>query len=390
VVQPVFPIYSIPYIVFYLLIFSLFLVESKNYSLYKSNKALYSFIFFIFLLFIGFRGYIYSDWIAYYEIFEEAPRLFDLKTLTYIGDGKMEFGFLLFTIFVKSIFSNYFFWVFIISLINLIILNKLFKKYTKYYTLAFLTFFIMNGLAIVFDLYRNSISLSLFLLSLNFLSQRNFKKYLLLNLIGSCFHYSALLFIPLYFLLNKKIPKKIIWLLFIIANFVFLLKIKWITYILGDLVSIINISAISDKLIAYYTGSSASFTIGYFERIFTFFFFTYFYKDLVLKEKFNNIFYNIFLLFFLCVFTLSEIGVFSDRFSYLFIFSYWFLYPNIYDIISSKRKKYIFVSLFFCYSIFRIYTANTNLLAKYDNLLWGIENYQDRSKRFYENSKYFE
>ena len=388
--QPVYPTYSIPYIVFYLVIFFLFLIELKNHYIYKSNKILYFFILTLFLFFIGLRGHIYTDWLSYVHIFEETPQLWNWTTLNYIGDGKMEFGFLLFTVFIKTIFSNYFFWIFIIALINLLVLNKLFKKHTKYYTLAFLTFFIMNGLAIMFNLYRNSIALSLFLLSLNFLKEKKFTKYLILNLLGSCFHYSAILFIPLYFLLNKDIPKKIIWILFIIANFIFLLKIKWLTYILGDIVSIINISQISDKINAYSSGDSATFTIGYFERIFTFIFFTIFYKDLVLKDNFNKIFYNIFILFFLCVFLLSEVRVFSDRFSYLFIFSYWFLYPNIFDLISNKRKKYLFISLFFCYSIFRIYTANTNLMAKYDNLLWGIDNYKDRSNRSYENSKFFE
>jgi hypothetical protein len=390
VVQPVYPTYSIPYIVFYLVIFFLFLIESKNHYISKSNKILYFFIFTLFLFFIGLRGHIYTDWLSYVEIFEETPQLWNQTTLNYIGDGKMEFGFLLFTVFIKTIFSNYFFWVFIIALINLLVLNKLFKKHTKYYSLAFLTFFIMNGLGIMFNLYRNSIALSFFLLSLNFLKEKKFTKYLILNLLGGCFHYSALLFIPLYFLLNKDIPKKIIWILFIIANFIFLLKIKWLSYILGDIVSIINISQISDKINAYSSGNSATFTIGYFERVFTFIFFTIFYKDLVLKDNFNKIFYNIFILFFLCVFLLSEVRVFSDRFSYLFIFSYWFLYPNIFDLIANKSKKYLFISLFFCYSIFRIYTANTNLMAKYDNLLWGIENYQDRSNRSYENSKFFE
>ena len=387
---PITPLFSIPYLIFFLLLFVLFFRESENKSTGKSNYGVYLFTFGAFLIFIGLRGHIDSDWHSYYPVFLNLPTLWDGQLFDYLKNGEMEAGFLLYSIIIKSFFSNYFVWVFINSFIDLYVLNKLFKSYTNYYVLAFVTFFMMYGLALEFNLYRNSKALILFLLSLEYLKNKKFAPYLLINLVGVAFHYSALLFLPLYFILNKEIPRFVVWLIFIISNIIFLFKVQWIGLILGDIVSLLNITAISEKMDTYSVATEAGFTIGYFERIFSFIIFTIFYKKLVSQNSINRIFYNSYLLFFICVFNLSEIGVLANRFSYLFAFSYWFLYPNLYQCIESKRNKYIFIIPFFLFGMLRTYKANTNLLAKYDNLLWGIENYDQRSKRFNENSKYFE
>jgi hypothetical protein len=389
-VYPVIPAFTVPYLAFILFTFYLFFIESENKIIGKSNRGIQLFTLGIFLIFIGLRGHINSDWVAYYPVFSDLPYVWDSQLFDYLKNGEMESGFLFYSVIIKSLFSNYFVWVFINTIIDLLILDKLFRKYTDYYVLAFITFFIMNGLAIEFNLYRNSKALVLFLLSLEYLKDKKMIPYLLINLLGVTFHYSALLFLPLYFILNKEIPRFVIWSIFIVSNAIFIFRIKWISLVLGDIVSLINIASISDKMNTYSEAVEAGFTIGYFERIFSFVIFSIFYKDLIAQNPINRIFYNSYVLFFVCMFTLSEIGVFSSRFSYLFIFSYWFLYPNIYSCIKSKRNKYVFIVPFLCFVLLRTYKANTNLLAKYDNLLWGIENYDERYKRFEEDSRYFE
>ena len=63
-------------------------------------------------------------------------------------------------------------------------------------------FFSMNGV-------RQSVAIMLFYYSFRYIKEHNLKMYLVLNGIGALFHSSAVLFLPLYFILNKKFKFKI-------------------------------------------------------------------------------------------------------------------------------------------------------------------------------------
>lgn len=58
-------------------------------------------------------------------------------------------------------------------------------------------FFSMNGV-------RQSIAITIFYYSFKYIKEKNFKMYFILNIIGAMFHSSALIFIPLYFIVQKK------------------------------------------------------------------------------------------------------------------------------------------------------------------------------------------
>lgn len=381
-------IYSIPYLLFYLILIILFFKANERIINFRSYTDLKWITLLALFLFIGLRGHIYSDWYSYYPKFESLPTMWDTAWWNSVFDKEMEPGFILYTIIIKSFFPNYFIWVALNTLLDLIILHLFLKKHTKFYILGFIAFFIMNGLFIEFNLFRNVKAILLFILSLDYLRKRQFIPYLVLNLIGLSFHYSALLFIPAYFLLNKPIPKYIVWLIFIASNIVFLFQIKWITYVIGDFVTLLNIQMISDKMTMYSGVEQAlTFSLGYFERIISFLVFTLFYEKLVEQNSANKLFYNIYLLYFIFVFNFSEIISFSERFSILFVFSYWILYPNIYELLNSKIQKYAFLILFFSFGFIRVYSSNVNLLAKYDNLLWGIESYEERKIEFEQYSE---
>jgi hypothetical protein len=369
----------------------LFFKRNENVNNSKSNTQIDVITILLLLIFIGLRGHIYSDWMSYYPRFESLPTLWSGDILKAILIGDMEPGFLLYAIIIKSFFPNYFIWVFINTVIDLWVLQWIFKKYTNYYVLAFIVFFAMNGLMIEFNLYRNAKAIMLFLISVEYLRNRKFVPYLILNLIGACFHYSAFIFIPLYFFIHLKVPRLLVWAIFIVSNLIFLLQIKWIGLFLGDLVSIINISMIAEKT-AIYSDSASEFvfSLGYFERVFSFLFFAFFYNKIINENPVNIIFFNLFLLYFLFIFCFYEISVFSERFSFLFCISYWILYPNVYTAIIQKRTKYIFLGVFFLFLLFKTAAANKNILARYDNVLWGIRSFDERTIDFDQYSDFID
>ena len=152
-IYPVIPVFAIPYLVFILFAFYLFFMESENKIIGKSNRGIQLFTLGIFILFIGLRGHINTDWVAYYPVFSDLPYLWEIRLNDYLINSKMEWGFLIYSIIIKSFFSNYFVWVFINTLFDLYILHKLFKKYTDYYVLAFIVFFILTKNMLI--LYKN-------------------------------------------------------------------------------------------------------------------------------------------------------------------------------------------------------------------------------------------
>lgn len=375
--------YSFPYLIVLLILLLLFLKGNEYLNDLKKFANIRIATVVLLLIFIGLRGHIYSDWYSYFPYFRDLPTFWSGGVFKELYSANMEPGFTLYSILIKSIFPNYFVWVFINTAIDIWILDRVFSKHTKYYVLAFMAFFVFNGLIVEFNLYRNSKAIMLFILSLHYLNDRKFVPYVLINLLAVTFHYSALLFFPLYFIIGREIPRYIVFVVFIISNIVFVFHVKWISFILGDIVSLINIASISDKTNIYTeSADQVVLSLGYIERLITFLVFTFYYKKLVEYNSMNRIFYNVFLVYLISILCFAEIQVFSERFSFLFICSYWFLYPNLLAVLAYKRSKCIYLCIFITFLLLRTASANKDMLTRYDNLLIGVDSYENRAYDF--------
>ena len=381
-------VFAIPYLLIVVTLFCLFIAEIKYYKHKPSKRIIQRIAFVILLVFIGLRGFIYSDWYSYYPEFNYMPSLWHnnlAEIIKYISNMQYEPLFSGYSILVKSIYPSYFFWVFVNTLIDFLVLSKFFKKHTNNYVFAWLFFFAMNGLFIEFNLFRNAKAIILFIISLKFLKERKPIAYFSINIIGVLFHASALIFLPLYFILNKKIPKIILWLIFIFGNIIFLNQIGWIEKI-SDSLLLINFLSIGEKILLYSsTENNFGISIGYIERILTFILIMIFRKKLLIKDSSNNIFINTYICYFISIFYLHEFSVFAERLSVLFIFSYWIIYPKIYSIISRPLNRKIFIFTCMIFIMLKVTVANLNPLAKYDNILFGIESYDKRWSTFKKN-----
>ncbi|MCD0480310.1 EpsG family protein [Chryseobacterium sp. LC2016-29] len=336
----------------------------------------------IFFVFFGFRGYLDTDFVVYYPIYEAAPTLSDtqgvLKFFSNLNEDyllKIEPGYKVFVIILKSISEDYFFLQIVSSLIDILFLNYFFKKYSPQYVLGFIMFLVFSGLLIEFDLLRNSKAIFLFIYSLQFIKDRNPIKYFICNGIGLLFHSSAIFYFPLYFFLHKKFPSQLVWGAFIIGNVLYLGQIKFITPIVvaignffGGVYSLMAEGYSEDSL--YNTGYGI--TMGYIEKFFTFILFYYSYDkigELIKDEKILNIFFNLFFIFTVTYLFLSEYSVLIDRMTTLFVMSYWILYPYVYAVIE-RMFKLVFTFILFLFGNYKMINANNNIMRKYENILW--------------------
>lgn len=368
-------LYSIPYIFVFILLCFLFEREIRG-SFYAKHVA-----FFILLLFLGLRGFVGSDFASYYLFFKELPTLWDFKRIE--TSFKFEPGFVLYSSIIKSIFPNYFFWVFINTFIDLYIFNWLFKRFSSSVVLSWIIFISIIGLSIEFNLFRNVKSILLFLVSIPYLKERKPIPYLLLNLLGCLFHQSSFIYLPLYFILTKKLPISLLWGSFILVNVMMFTHFSFTNIIINQITPLLGFGTGIEKFIRYIsTGENYGLSIGYIERTITFIVFTLSLNKLRTQNDYNNIFYNCFFFYYILFYLFIDIKVFTERFPILFAFSYWILYPNFLSIFTKKGNIIIITTSILLLCFLKLISSNTTIMSMYDNLLWGIYSFSERMKIF--------
>lgn len=126
------------------------------------------------------------------------------------GDLTMrDFGFKFLINLAIWITHNYSGLLFITSLILYACFYKAIFKESKYPTLSVYLFFATNVYFISMNMIRQSIATSLFVLSIPYIKEKSFIKFLIINLIAISMHSTALLYLVTYFLFNKKINKNL-------------------------------------------------------------------------------------------------------------------------------------------------------------------------------------
>ena len=368
-------LYAIPYIIVLIILFFLYLKERAGYG-YASQIA-----FLLVLFFIGLRGHLYTDYISYYPFYENLPTVFDLHS--YLDTVTFEKGFVIYSSIIKTIFPNYFIWVFINSLIDLSILYLFFKKYSASTVLSFIVFIAFSGLAIEFNLYRNSKAIMLFLLSIPYLKERKIVPYMCINLVAAFFHISAIIYFPLYFILTKEFPRVLIWTIFLVVNIVVIFHLSISNYILSLGEALLGDSVSYAKMLLYSnSGNAYGLTFGFLERTFAFLLFTLYYDKLCEQDEMNRIFYNCFVLYYTLFHLFLDIQVFTERIPLLFVFSYWILYPNVIKSFKIKNNALVVMACLTVLCFYKTISSNNNILTKYDNVLFGIETFEQRQYYF--------
>lgn len=153
--------------------------------------------------FIGvtvFRYRVGTDWTYVYE-----PYLY------YIKHGIEEFAEKGFTLIYKIIglFTDDSWWVIaFVGLLTIIFFFLAIYQQSCMIPFSILLFFITNKYFTSLNQIRQMLAMSLFIYSLKYIYQRNWKMYFFLNLIGNSIHTSSMMYLPLYFLYGKKIDAR--------------------------------------------------------------------------------------------------------------------------------------------------------------------------------------
>ena len=379
---------NLVYLFLFLILFltSLDSINYKNIRISINNYQMYIVLIFSIIVIICFRGFVHTDWIAYYEQYSIMPdKLTDLFNNRQSLALQSDIGYQILQVLCKKITNNYFFLQSLCSLIDILILLEVLKDFEcKNIPLFFLFFIMFKGFDIEFNLLRNTKSLFLFLFSLRYIyKEKCFFKYVIINLVGALFHITALLFIPLYFFIDKKYSKKFYFFVFFITTCLFVLRIKFSMQLITFVAKFIPNGQLLLKVMYYINSENYSmpsvFSPIYLERIFSFVLLLYLFPKLM-NDKKNVIMFNLFVLYYLFSVGFWDMYIIVQRVSLLFICSNWFLFIECFYTIKKKDLKCLIMFIILFYGGYKLYRDCTNPRMEY-NFFFLEEDYSSKKNR---------
>jgi len=248
-------------------------------------------LFFCFglMLFImsAFRFHTGYDYENYYTVYE----VINMVDMKHIGVAGVEYGYAI----LNRICANYRILIIICAYIGVFLKLKVFEKYKDHIFLILIMYY--SGLFLNFDMgvIRQGISMSIMFLGTEGLYKKdeiciqentvntNKIKFILCLATASLFHISALVFIPLYFLRDKKLSRRTIYFCVAIGSLCVFFNISDIFIFIAEK---LGMSRVAGKL-RYYSGITDSMSIIYslIKRVVILVFFVEYYERHNIEES---------------------------------------------------------------------------------------------------------
>ena len=148
-----------------------------------------------------------GDWDAYTKLFREFPTFSRLiGRPAEFADISVEEGFVLLCAFVKSLGGTVQHLFFVVTAINITLIASAASKYTKYPVVALLCYYGILYFNLEMIYIRQATAVALCFFALQYIPRKRIIPYMLIVLLACTFHRVAALMLPLYFVLNIKLP----------------------------------------------------------------------------------------------------------------------------------------------------------------------------------------
>lgn len=148
-----------------------------------------------------------GDWDSYTTLFADFPPFSRLiGRPAEFADIPVEEGFVLLCALVKSLGGTVQHLFFLVSLINITLIACAARKYTKYPVVALLCYYGILYFNLEMIYIRQATAVALCFFALQYIPSKRIVPYMIFIMLACTFHRVAALMIPLYFLLNIKLP----------------------------------------------------------------------------------------------------------------------------------------------------------------------------------------
>ena len=199
---------------------ALFTTLSRSYNKYS---YLIGYFFILILVFIASLRYkTGTDYESYSSIWRSVLPLNKAIEEGHFGADYLEFGFLLFTSFIKIFSENSLIFFTSMSFLTLVILYKGLHKLSNINIyIAITLYFMMFYMGYVFNGMRQAVSMSLLIYSLTYIINGNLKKTFIITAIATSFHSTGFLIIISYFLTRININIILYFLIGLVLSIIF-------------------------------------------------------------------------------------------------------------------------------------------------------------------------
>ena len=304
----------------------------------------------ILVLFIGFRSRFVgsTDSLNYYNIFSQAIDSTSLKD--FYNPNGVEIGFQL-LLWIFSRITNNPQWIFLISaLIYITCLSVFIYKNSDDVILSFTIYITLGLMIFMIQGMRQSIAMSICLLSFEFVKIKKLKQFLLLIFLATMFHQTAIVFIVVYFLSLLKIKVTHIS-IFLFFSF---LSLFFVDIIISYANVIFNRSYTVTVDSGGFVAASIYLLLVIFDILFN--------KDLKKLQHESTIFY-ILLLGFLSYIMRYLGSLAAERISFYFMFSQLIVLPNTISKLPSEEKRIIRMIIYaLAIGLFAYRLSNSDLI----------------------------
>ncbi len=183
----------------------------------------------ILILVAGLRYETGGDWDTYASVYNGiAPLQILLAYPHMIVEYSVEEAFVLLCALVKALGGDIQTLFFIITLFDVSLIAAVLPRYTKMPVVGLLAYYAILYFNLEMIYLRQAMAVALCFFSLQYVEQKSLWRFVLVVIFASLFHRVALMILPLYFVLDKKLP---IWLYSVIIGVgcvVMLLGVPWI------------------------------------------------------------------------------------------------------------------------------------------------------------------
>ncbi|MGL4570228.1 MAG: EpsG family protein [Clostridium sp.] len=277
------------------------------------------------------------------------------RTLAEELEGKGDVGFYLITYYLYQISSNPQFMIFVTAFITQLLYFKFFLQYRSYLDLQVYIYIASGSYFVTMNGIRQSLAAGLVVLSTKYIIENKFKKFLIITLIATMIHQSAIIMIPIYFISRMKPWSKKIFIMIGIAVVGTILFYELLP-ILEKLLEGTNyqhyIQSFKDNT---NDGANSLRVIVALVPVVL----AYIRRDYLEDSKCNRVFINLSIINFVFMLFSLQTWVFARFTIYFNMFNFILLPCTICNWKNKKEKKILYILLLICYLVFFLKEQST-------------------------------
>ena len=182
----------------------------------KVNKILMGGFFIAAFIIAAFRDVsVGNDTLEYVRVFNNIKGISQLYNNIQIT--RFEYGYVFLNSIIKTFTDNYTILLAMVSAFYLYSVWRFINKYSESIWLSTFLFYILGNYFLIFNLLRQCIAISFFLIAIDFIIEKKPIKYVITIIFASLFHTTSIILLPVYFIRRWNINYKVIMVYFIVT-----------------------------------------------------------------------------------------------------------------------------------------------------------------------------